>query len=61
VTIPADLNVTTCNTDSWANQADAAAVAAGIVVPVSQYTFKFYLLPQQVNSPPMCSSCSPAR
>ena len=52
VTIPADLNVTTCDTDSWADQADTAAVALGIVV--SQYTFKFYLLPQQVGCPPTC-------
>lgn len=47
MTIPVDLNVTTCDTDSWADKADVAAGALGIVV--SQYTFKFYLLPQQVR------------
>ena len=46
VSIPYDINSTTCDTMLWAEAADAAAAAAGVVV--SQFTFKFYMIPQEV-------------
>ena len=46
VSIPYDINSTTCDTMLWAEAADAAAAAAGVVV--SLFTFKFYMIPQEV-------------
>ncbi len=48
VTIGYDINGTTCDTDACANAADTAATALGVVV--SEYTFKFYLIPHEVLS-----------